>query len=75
MLIQVKTLTGRKINLDLKEDNLIKDIKMELMEKEGIDVAQIRLICKGKQLNDTMRIDTEINSGDIIHMVLSLRGG
>ena len=75
MLIQVKTLTGRKINLNLQNDNIIRDIKMELMEKEGIDVSQIRLICKGKQLNDTMRIDSELNSGDIIHMVLSLRGG
>lgn len=46
------------------------------MEKEGIDVKQIRLIHSGKQLNDTDTIESaKIEAGATIHMVLSLRGG
>ena len=54
----------------------ITSIKEALYSREGISVAQIRLIFGGKQLNDTDTIGgSKIKAGETIHMVLSLRGG
>jgi hypothetical protein len=76
MLIIVKTLTGRKVNFEVTDDMTIYDLKQEVSAKEGIEMAQIRMIFAGSQLNDTLRIsETKIKAGDIIHLVLSLRGG
>jgi hypothetical protein len=52
MQIFVKTLTGRKLQLDLDQGTTMKQIKEQLMEKEGIAAEQIRLIHNGKQLAD-----------------------
>ena len=76
MQIFVKTLTGRKLPLDLEPATTMKQIKEQLMEKEGIDIAQIRLIHNGKQLADVDTIEScKIEAGVTIHMVLALRGG
>jgi hypothetical protein len=76
MLITVKTLTGRKLQFEITDDMTVYDLKQELSAKEGIEIPQIRMIFAGSQLNDTVRIsETNIKAGDIIHLVLSLRGG
>ena len=76
MLITVKTLTGRKLNFEMTDDMTIYDLKQEVSVKEGIEIPQIRMIFAGSQLNDTLRIsETKMKAGDIIHLVLSLRGG
>ena len=72
----VKTLTGRKCQLDMEPTTTIIQIKESLQEKEGIDAKQIRLIHNGKQLADSETIESsKIEPGVTIHMVLSLRGG
>ena len=44
--------------------------------QEGVPEDQQRLIHKGRQLEDgRMLNDYQIKSGDVIHMVLRLRGG
>ena len=54
----------------------VMSIKEALYAREGISVAQIRLISGGKQLNDTDTVSSsKIKAGETIHMVLSLRGG
>ena len=75
MLITIKTLTGRKINYTSDDDSIIRNIKEFLQEKEGIEVCQIRLLYGGKQLNDMGKVANELKPGDVVHMVLALRGG
>lgn len=56
--------------------NQILQVKTLLQEKEGITVAQIRLIYNGKQLADDKTLDSySITGGATLHMVLALRGG
>jgi hypothetical protein len=50
-------------------------MKEFLQEKEGIELSQIRLIYGGKQLNDMGKVINELKPGDVVHMVLALRGG
>nr|CAG8536992.1 1239_t:CDS:2 [Entrophospora candida] len=65
MLIKVKTLTGKEIEIDIERE-----------DKEGIPPPQQRLIYGGKQLNDDKTVDdANIKPGEVLHLVLSLRGG
>ncbi len=76
MFVTVKTLTGRKIQVDVNESMTFKDLKCEISEKEGIEISQIRMIFGGSVVNDLQKIqESSIKSGEIIHLVLSLRGG
>merc|ERR1712157_257373 len=52
MLIKVKTLTGKEIELDIEQTDKIQRIKERVEEKEGIPPAQQRLIFGGKQMHD-----------------------
>jgi ubiquitin-like protein Nedd8 len=76
MQIYVKTLTGRKLLFDIEETDSLSILRDKVMEAEGIDASQIRMIHNGSQLNFTQNFDkTKIKSGDTIHLVLALRGG
>ncbi|KAK9475829.1 ubiquitin-related domain-containing protein [Lipomyces japonicus] len=76
MLIKVKTLTGKEIELDIEPTDKIARIKERVEEKEGIPPSQQRLIYGGKQMNDE-KPATEYNleGGATLHLVLALRGG
>uniref|UniRef100_A0A914C9D5 Ubiquitin-like protein NEDD8 n=1 Tax=Acrobeloides nanus TaxID=290746 RepID=A0A914C9D5_9BILA len=71
MLIKVKTLTGKEIELDIEPNDRVDRIKEKVEEKEGIPPQQQRLIFAGKQMND----DKLIVGGSVLHLVLALRGG
>lgn len=45
-----KTLVGTKVDFNIDEDATAFQLKQLLEEKQGIQVDQIRLIFKGKQL-------------------------
>lgn len=76
MNIYVKTLTGRKINFTITEGMTFGNLQDEISEKEGIERNQIRMIYAGNMVTLSEKImESKIKSGDIIHMVLSLRGG
>ncbi|KAH8921939.1 putative NEDD8 precursor-ubiquitin-like protein [Atractiella rhizophila] len=76
MLIKVKTLTGKEIELDIEPSDKITRIKEKVEEKEGIPPAQQRLIFGGKQMADEKTAkDFNIEAGSVLHLVLALRGG
>jgi ubiquitin-like protein Nedd8 len=48
MLIKVKTLTGKEIELDIEPDDRVERIKEKVEEKMGNPVVRQRLIFDGK---------------------------
>ncbi|KAI9141007.1 ubiquitin-related domain-containing protein [Paraphysoderma sedebokerense] len=76
MLIKVKTLTGKEIEIDIEPSDKITRIKERVEEKEGIPPAQQRLIYGGKQMQDDKSAsDFGLEGGSVLHLVLALRGG
>uniref|UniRef100_A0A1D5RB17 Magnesium-dependent phosphatase 1 n=1 Tax=Macaca mulatta TaxID=9544 RepID=A0A1D5RB17_MACMU len=55
MLIKVKTLTGKEIEIDIEPTDKVERIKERVEEKEGIPPQQQRLIYSGKQIDGTVR--------------------
>eukprot|EP00191_Tetraselmis_sp_GSL018_P021033 CAMPEP_0177580074 /NCGR_PEP_ID=MMETSP0419_2-20121207/1346_1 /TAXON_ID=582737 /ORGANISM="Tetraselmis sp., Strain GSL018" /LENGTH=78 /DNA_ID=CAMNT_0019068877 /DNA_START=105 /DNA_END=341 /DNA_ORIENTATION=+ len=76
MMIKVRTLTGREIEIDIEPTDTVDRIKERVEEKEGIPPVQQRLIFSGKQMNDEKTAkDYNIEGGSVLHLVLALRGG
>lgn len=76
MLVKVKTLTGKEIEVDVEPKEKVIKIKERVEEKEGIPPQQQRLIFGGKQMNDDKTIgEFNIEGGSVLHLVLALRGG
>ena len=76
MLVKVKTLTGKEIEIDIEPSDKIIRIKERIEEKEGIPPQQQRLIFGGKQMVDEkVASDFNIEGGSVLHLVLALRGG
>lgn len=75
MLIKVKTLTGKEIEIDIEPSDKVERIKERVEEKEGIPPPQQRLIFSGKQMNDDKTAqDYKIQGGSVLHLVLALTG-
>ncbi|KAJ7592982.1 ubiquitin-related domain-containing protein [Mycena floridula] len=76
MLIKVKTLTGKEIELDIDQDDKITRIKEKVEEQSGVPPPQQRLIFGGRQLQDDKTAkEVNIITGSVLHLVLALRGG
>mmetsp|Transcript_22160 Transcript_22160/g.75271 ORF Transcript_22160/g.75271 Transcript_22160/m.75271 type:complete len:151 (-) Transcript_22160:39-491(-) len=76
MMIKVKTLTGKEIEIDIEPTDTIERVKERVEEKEGIPPVQQRLIFGGKQMNDEKQArEYNIEGGSVLHLVLALRGG
>ncbi|KAL0781037.1 hypothetical protein CaCOL14_002372 [Colletotrichum acutatum] len=74
MLIKVRTLTGKEIELDIENEYKAQREKVE--EKEGIPPVQQRLIYGGKQMvDDKSASEYGLEAGATLHLVLALRGG
>jgi len=76
MIIKVKTLTGKEIELDIDLDDKISRIKEKVEEQSGVPPQQQRLIFGGRQMSDdkTAR-ESNVVAGSVLHLVLALRGG
>lgn len=57
MLIKVKTLTGKEIEIDIEPSDKVERIKERVEEKEGIPPPQQRLIFSGKQVFNLKHIN------------------
>jgi len=76
MLIKVKTLTGKEIELDIDADDKISRIKEKVEEQSGVPPQQQRLIFSGRQMaDDKSANEFGIVAGSVLHLVLALRGG
>mmetsp|Transcript_40907 Transcript_40907/g.34470 ORF Transcript_40907/g.34470 Transcript_40907/m.34470 type:complete len:87 (+) Transcript_40907:6-266(+) len=76
MQISIQTVVGQVYNLTVEKSSTILSIKNQLMERINIDASQIRIVFKGKQLNDEMTVENcNIDPGDKLHMILNLQGG
>ncbi|CAF1391766.1 unnamed protein product [Rotaria magnacalcarata] len=74
MMIKVKTLTGKEIEVDIDGTDKIERIKERVEEKEGIPPPQQRLIFGGKQMMDDKTVsEYNVNAGSVLHLVLALR--
>eukprot|EP00210_Caulerpa_lentillifera_P000316 g309.t1 len=73
MMIKVKTLTGKEIEIDIDPTDTIFRIKERVEEKEGIPPVQQRLIFAGKQMNDDKQAkEYNIEGGSVLHLVRGL---
>jgi len=76
MQIFVKTLAGKTTTLQCSNSNTVLDLKKMLAEKEGVGVAEQRLIYEGKQLDDNETLSSRgIPNMATLHLVLRLLGG
>ena len=73
----VKTLTGKTITFEsLTTESLVEDLKLAILDREGIPLEQQRLIFNGKQMDDKKTLGFyNVQNCSTCHLVLRLRGG
>ena len=76
MLIKVRTLTEKEIEIDIEPTDKVERIKERVKEEWGCPPDQQRLIFPGKQMDDDKTAsDYKVTEGSVVYLVLRLRGG
>lgn len=74
MQIFIKTLTGKKISIDIESSDIISKVKAEVETKEGIPSDLQTLIYAGKRLeNEKSLADLGIEGEFTLHLVQRCR--
>lgn len=82
MQLQIKTLTGKTIMLDVQQSDTVLSVKQQIQDKEGVQVEQQRLIFCGKDLQNDFELQNySIGNGNLnggsgvpqLHLVIRLR--
>lgn len=74
--VVVKSLTGKELIIDVYPYTTVKELKVAIQKADDVLCDQQRIVFKGKELHDDFSMKFyNINSGDTIHLILSLRGG
>ena len=74
--IKIKTLSGSTQSVSIQSMDTGLSLKTYLEEKTGIDMKQMKLIYKGKQIvDDSTLISQKVEADNVIHMILAMRGG
>lgn len=77
MHLKLKSLTGCDKDVEIDGSASICELKNKIYEHELIPPVQQRLVCNGRILgndNDTLS-QCKVSSGNVVHLVLALRGG
>jgi ubiquitin C len=76
MLIFVKTLTGKTMELEVEKDDTVENVKQKIQDKEGIPPDQQKLLRNGDRdyMEDGRTLDDyKIAAEDRIFLALKLR--
>ncbi|KAG8464358.1 hypothetical protein KFE25_003421 [Diacronema lutheri] len=74
--LQVKTLAGKTLSIEVEPTESIESIKQKIADQEGVEESTQRLIFGGKQLENGKTLqDYDVGADATVHLVLRLRGG
>jgi ubiquitin len=76
MHISIARTSGKVVDLEVDANDTILAVKGKIHQVQGLPPEQQRLICQGKQLEDSRTLqDYNIQTSTVIHLVTRLRGG
>lgn len=77
MTVKIKTISGKELEIDISSLTNFFDLKCAIEELEHIPPQQQKLIYNGRILVDDKAELAKFNfqNGNVIHMVIALRGG
>jgi hypothetical protein len=74
--ITVKSMTGKYTTVYIHNKMTIQEVKIEIDKVDKIPLHHQRLVFNGKELQDDSLVESyHLQSNDIIHIILRLRGG
>lgn len=74
--ITAKTLTGRILQIKVRPNDTVLDIKKEIYRQDELPFEQQRIVFNGKHITDDQTVnDCGISQGSCLHLILRLRGG
>lgn len=72
----IKTLTGKTVEILIKDSATICKLKQDIQSKEGIPIEQQRIVFTGEELEDGRSLASyKVRHESTLHLVLRLRGG
>lgn len=77
MKLKIKTLIGKDLEVEIDSESTVFDLKRRIEEIEQIPCVQQKLVYNGKILvKDEATLQSQnLQNGNVIHMVIALRGG